>query len=117
SVFLGEISLTGEIRPVRGCISAALAFKRSRKNNLIIPASNEKECSVLHGNNIFSIEHIKQLIKPLRLSPIKYVPPILVQKEEKYDISQIHGHFQAKKALEISASGRHHILFFGPPGS
>jgi len=115
---LGELSLTGEIRPVRGVLPAAIkCSKMGRK--LLVPEANVEEallagdcelktagqlgalCAILHGEGLVSVP-------PRRRSP----PALTVA-----DLAEVRGQFQAKRALEIAAAGAHSLLMCGPPGS
>ncbi len=123
TIFLGEVSLDGTLRPVRGILpivamAAQHAFKR-----VIIPATNAREASLIKNIDIIPIENLTQLIHYLEqkitiapVSPIDHIPDTFHNDIES-DISSIRGQEHAKRALVIAASGGHNMLMSGPPGS
>ena len=117
SIIVGEISLMGDIRPVSGCLPIALSMSKHKANQLIIPAGNLAECSVIDGLPVVGISHITDLWKPEKLINIATVTPQHSKDDNNLDMNQVYGQMHAKRALEIAAAGRHHILFYGPPGA
>lgn len=123
TIFLGEVSLDGKIRPVRGVLSIAHSALRFGKKRLILPKANTDEASLIKGLELIGVESLVELVAYLR-GEQKIEPT-----QSRFDLfsSQIHNHpldfedvkgqFQAKRALQIAAAGRHNILFIGPPGS
>lgn len=121
SIFAGELSLSGELRPIRGALSLAVMTKKMGYSHLFIPAANAPEASLIKNINIYPISDLKQLIDHLQQRVL--IKPFAAQSVEsepenyQFDLSDIKGHSTAKRALEIAAAGGHNILFSGPPGS
>jgi len=118
---VGELSLSGHLRPMKGALASALLAKQLGKKGILLPEKNKKEASVIDGIQVFGMENLKeawnffqkpQAFKPTSASLVKEVNwPIEV------DLKEIKGQTHVKRALEISAAGGHNLLFFGPPGS
>ena len=117
--FVGELALTGELRPVRGILPSALSVRNAGRA-LVVPRDNAAEAALVDALRVFPAEHLLEvcahvqgqtLMQPCAPAP---VAPIDGQHVELADIkSQYH----AKRALEIAASGGHNLLMVGPPGT
>ena len=120
TILLGELSLSGEIKPVRTVIQAA-ELARSKDFNLIIPAKNLPEAGLIEGVSVFAPDNLTELFKVLAETKeffTKTKKPKIPYSDDfgEYDFSNIVGQFMAKRALEIAAAGAHNILFYGSPG-
>ncbi|MBI3898740.1 MAG: YifB family Mg chelatase-like AAA ATPase [Gammaproteobacteria bacterium] len=117
--FIGELALTGKLRPVRGALSAALAA-RATSRTLVIPASNSPEAALVTNVTILGPRHLLEITghfnQDQRLSPVPQVRPS-ANAQETPDLSDIKGQQRAKRALEIAAAGNHSLLLIGPPGT
>ncbi|GAC1629603.1 MAG: hypothetical protein NVS9B10_21010 [Nevskia sp.] len=120
---LGELSLTGEIRAVRGALPAALQCARTGRG-LLLPAANTAEASLAEAAEVHGALHLGALCTALHENALQPVPrPALADLGDfgadlfGADLSEVRGQFQAKRALEIAAAGAHSLLMCGPPGS
>jgi magnesium chelatase family protein len=122
-IILGELGLDGSIRAVQGILPITVYAKENNIPNLIIPASNAKEASLVEGINILAISHIQEIIDhfdPKIQSTIKPTPAynfVPTVHTSDIDMAYIRGQKLAKRALEIAAAGAHNVLMTGPPGA
>jgi len=117
--FIGELSLAGKLRPVKGVLPTAYAVN-SVKRALVVPTENASEAGLIKTLSVFPAGHLLQLCNHLAENE-KIVPycATLDSNEVKYDVdlNEVKGQYQAKRALEIAASGCHNLLMTGPPGT
>ncbi len=125
SIFIGELSLKGDVRPVRGIIGSILSAKELGYTNFYIPASNLTQASIVSNVNLYPISNLKDLsnhlnrtiaIQPWQSDSAVNKADVLSDSTSN-DLSEIVGQQIAKRVLEIAAAGGHNVLLSGPPGT
>ncbi len=122
SLFLGELSLEGEIRRVPGVLSISLLARSKKINNVFVPLNNINEAALVDGIEVFPVKNLGELALHLNgeisITPHPHEKFILQpDSEENYLFENIKGQETAKRACEIAAAGFHNLIFKGPPGT
>lgn len=124
ALVFGELSLDGSLRHTNGTLPMALLAQKKKIKELFLPSVNAKEAAIIKNLQIFPIQSLAELVQHFRGNiKIKTQPPIhfsqlkQARRAVDFDMADVRGQEQAKRALEISAAGNHNLLMVGPPGA
>ena len=116
--FIGELALSGELRPIRGALPVALQAKQAGRT-LVLPEQNGAEAALISGAAIQPARHLLDICAHLHgQRALPFAEPLVTPPVPNYlDMADVYGQHQARRALEIAAAGGHSLLLIGPPGT
>ncbi len=120
---IGELSLDGQVKPVRGTLPIAVAARNAGLRGILLPRGNSKEAAVVNGIEVYPVDTLSDCVEfingNLPIEPVVIDLNEVFKKEMNYqvDFNEVKGQEHVKRCLEVAAAGGHNVIMIGPPGS
>ncbi|MCX7743527.1 MAG: YifB family Mg chelatase-like AAA ATPase [Flavobacteriales bacterium] len=123
-ILMGELSLDGEIRPIKGALPIAIQARQDKMRGILLPEQNSHEAAIVQGIEVYGVKNLKEVVEFLNGN--KTLTPITFDTREEFfhsleqlpfDFNEVKGQENIKRALEIAAAGSHNAILIGPPGA
>ncbi len=121
--FVGELALTGAVRPVAGVLPIAIEARKQGRRKVVVPAANAREAAMVEGIEVYGVRNLREAFEFLtgerELAPTREDLAQFFATHQQYDVdfADVRGHEHAKRAVEIAVAGGHNLMLLGPPGS